>query len=276
MERVRGWDIGCALRLGRLGRAAALCAIAALVTSAIAACGSSESAVEVTAAPAPSGKLTVTEVKKALTSLDTTWSPGGGGAVNVAAFARSILIQLPAAFTQEGLRDADKAARIDEAMAAYNALVAAKGERAAYRLLDNLQFVSSQGKGLSRPLTAEERAITPLLNGMRGSTLMFSHGDTPMWSWEIQSVSIVGPSTAKVTYTVAPSTDFVLGKDNPIGFKNSNVRYQKVLEFEHTKSGWRLAGWPNFVAFVHELQANVQPASLTKSGLGWWELGSAR
>jgi hypothetical protein len=249
--------------------------LAGLIATFLVACGSSQQAVETTGQSATSAKLTVAEVKKALATLDTTWSPGGGGAVNVAAFARSILVQLPAAYTQPGLSDDAKTKRVDDAMAAYNSMVAAKGERAAFKILDNLQFASNQGV-LSRKLTADEAAIAPLLNGMHGATLMFSHGDTPMWTWEVQSVSIVGPSTAKVTYTASPTISFVLGKDNPLVFKDPAARYQKVLEFENTNAGWRLAGWSNFKEFVHQIQANVQPDALTRPPLGWWELGSAR
>lgn len=272
MKRLQRGDANSAGSAGTV-RAVISFILAGLVATFLVACGSTEHAEKPTA-PVSSGKLTVKEVKNALATLDTTWSPGGGGAVNVAAFARSILVQLPAPYTQPGLSEAEKTKRIDDAMVAYDRVVAAKGERAAYRLLDNLQFVSSQGS--SRKLTADEMAIAPLLNGMHGATLMFSHGDTPMWSWEIQSVSIVGPSTAKVTYTASPTISFVLGKDNPLVFKDPSARYQKVLEFENTQTGWRLAGWPNFKEFVHQLQANVQPAALTRPALGWWELGSAR
>jgi hypothetical protein len=261
---------------GAIHRVVALAAACGLVV-ALAACGSSKEA-EVTPADSGGGtdKITVSEVKKVLTSVDTTWSPGGGGSVDVAAFANSILEQLPAEYTAKGLAsDEAKKARIAESVAAYKAVEEARGQKAAFRLLDNMQFVAVKATTApSRQLTAQELAIAPLFTGMRASTLMFAHGDTPMWSWEIKDVKVVGEGKAKVTYTAAPVTDFVLGKVNPLKFKSPTATYEKVLEFSRDeKSGWRLSGWPNFNEFRAQLEANVQPKSLV-TGYGWWELGS--
>jgi hypothetical protein len=274
-QRFSRWG-GFSLGSGRaIHRLAALVVACGLVV-ALAACAASKEA-EVT--PTDTGginKITVAEVKKVLASVDTTWSPGGGGSVDVAAFANSILEQLPADYTAKGLTsDEAKRARIAEAVAAYKAVEESRGQKAAFRLLDNMQFVAVKAASSpSRKLTSQELAIAPLFNGMQASTLMFAHGDTPMWSWEIKDVKVVGEGKAKVTYVTAPVTDFVFGKANPLRFKSSTATYEKVLEFTHDdKSGWRLSGWPNFNEFRAQLEANVQPKSLV-SGYGWWELGS--
>jgi hypothetical protein len=259
-------------------RGAVALALACGLVMALAACGSSEEAeVAPTNSSGGANKITVAEVKKVLTSVDTTWSPGGGGSVDVAAFANSILEQLPAEYTAKGLAsDEAKKARIAEAVAAYKAVEESRGQKAAFRLLDNMQFVGVKAATTPpRARTSQELAIAPLFNGMKASTLMFSHGDTPMWSWEIKDVKVVGEGKAKVTYTAAPVTDFILGRANPLKFKNPTSTYEKVLEFTHDdKSGWRLSGWPNFSEFRAQLEANVVPKSLV-SGYGWWELGSA-
>jgi hypothetical protein len=261
---------------GRVIRGVAALVLACGLVVALAACGSSK---ETEVTPSNSGggtdKITVTEVKKVLASVDTTWSPGGGGSVDVAGFAGSILEQLPADYTAKGLSSEEaKKARIAEVVEAYRAIEKTRGQKAAFRLLDNLQFVGVKMAGSpSRAWTSQELAIAPLFNGMRASTLMFAHGDTPMWSWEIKDVKVVGEGKAKVTYTAAPVTDFVFGKANPLTFKDPAATYEKVLEFDHTDSGWRLSGWPNFNEFRAQLEANVQPKSLV-SGFGWWELGS--
>jgi hypothetical protein len=264
-----------------LGGSRAVRGATALVLScslvvALAACGSSKEAEVTPTDTGGSNKITAAEVKKVLASVDTTWSPGGGGSVDVAAFANSILEQLPADYTARGLAsDEAKKARIAESVAAYKAVEEARGQKAAFRLLDNMQFVAVKAPTApSRKLTSQELAIAPLFNGMRASTLMFAHGDTPMWSWEIRDVKVVGEGKAKVTYTAAPVTDFILGKPNPLTFKSPTATYEKVLEFTHDdKSGWRLSGWPNFGEFRTRLEANVQPKSLV-TGYGWWELGS--
>jgi hypothetical protein len=243
---------------------------------ALAACGSSEEPEVSEVVPSSGDRITVVEVKKVLASVDTTWSPGGGGSVDVAEFANSILVQLPAEYTAKGLAsDEAKKARIAEVVAAYRAIEEARGQKAAFRLLDNMQFVGVKtAASPPRARTPQELSIAPLLNGMRASTLMFAHGDTPMWSWEIKDVKVVGEGKAKVTYTARPVTDYTLGKANPLTFKDPDATYEKVLEFSHNdKSGWRLSGWPNFNEFRAKLEANVQPKSLV-SGYGWWELGS--
>lgn len=274
-QRFSRWG-GFSLGGGRAILRAATLAVACGLVVALAACGSSE---ETEVAPAVSSngdKITVAEVKKVLASVDTTWSPGGGGSVDVAAFANSILEQLPAEYTAKGLTsDEAKKARIAEVVAAYRAIEEARGQKAAFRLLDNMQFVGVKtAASPPRARTPQEQSIAPLLNGLRASTLMFAHGDTPMWTWEIKDVKVVGEGKAKVTYTVRPATDFVLGKANPLTFKDPNATYEKVLEFSHNdKSGWRLSGWPNFSEFRAQLEANVQPRSLV-TGYGWWELGS--
>lgn len=221
-----------------------------------------------------SSVLTTADVAEVLAGIDNhNWDIAGSGRVNVPAFARSILLQLPPIYSGVPANDTkNKAARIEHAVTAYENVAATQGEVAASRMYDNLQFVGTNDQTSSTHLTAEQAAMQPLVNGMEASTLMFSHGDTPMWDWNIESISIMGNSTARVSYATTLPAGVELGEADPLRFKDPAATYDKVLTFQRTSKGWRLSGWDNFLEFKQAIEANVQPASLV-GGYGWWEQG---
>jgi hypothetical protein len=224
------WRGGIKITDARIVRAIVTFVLMVFVVGSLAACGSSEKA-EAPSAPKDPGKITEAEVRKVLASLDTTWSPASTGAVDVSAFAASILKQLPPELTSAELKsEADKTARIESAVAAYKRIEAAKGPKVAFRMLDNIQFVGARPASAPvRKWTADEVAMAPLLNGLAASTLMFSHGDTPMWAWQIQDVNLTGATSAKVSYDASPSLSFVLGKPNPLTFKDPTALYLSLI-----------------------------------------------
>ena len=249
--------------------------IAALAAATITGCSQSQRLGSVVGAD-KAATLSERAVRDVLSSMDLSKGPSSDFKVDVPAFASSIVGQLPIYVDPSDpwpdpttfhppdtplrqLSPAEASAKLREALAVYHAIETSSGSAAADQAI-----AASTGPDYGALSKADQGLIDLLGEGSIRLTFMFGEPDPTQWIWKLDGVSIVGTSTADVTYSVA----------TPAGqpFHFTKTRFVKRLHFGKRSDGsWVLDGWLGYPAFERDVREAITPGDDIPTMVpDWW------
>lgn len=244
------------------------CAAALLCVLAMMSGGCASQAVVTLQHPVTGPQLSIQDVRDWMASRDATGLTSYNE--NIPAFAVSVLRQFPPAQVDRSLHsEAAKAAAIDRAFDAFERIAASRGETEA---IDQLSQMAAhlQDEVPLKP-TTDQSAFAPLVKAQLLDIDFLSPQASDLWDSKLETITITGTDTVKVTYSATPSVPRDPSEHNPLSFRNPTLRYEQLLKFEYVgPHHWRLSGWPNYMAVKRLLESNVVPQSLVTDDLTWW------
>jgi hypothetical protein len=225
------------------------------------------------------GPLTVADVQGVLASMAAAPGASSDFKVDVAAFASSVIGQLPVyvdkadpsvgpttfhepeGTTQRQMTPSEASSTVGQALAVYRRIERAQGAAAADSAMNSAGRGDTQGS-----LSAGDRNLLALLQEGAGRlTFMFGEPDPKAWTWKVTKVAVVGTDTADVTYAVA------VPAAKP--FKFTRPSHTKRLHFGRRVDGtWVLDGWLDYLRFESGVKGSIKPSDEIPNLVpNWWD-----